>query len=207
MIKNPIIIYYQRILRKDTERENLESNVKLRLDLELKEDQLMPITSFYCEKKLLLGASPGMCYKQLLCHHNNLLISYYDVYQPKKYRNLLYEEEKKLIEIKKSLKLERGLFHPKYMMFNKILLGTTMMPCPIGEYLLESVILPNQDSTSKKRFSEFKEAWQKKTCLQCIKDFKEIKNRRIVEQYLFLKYQTQPSSRLFLTRQRRYCNQ
>ena len=80
-----------------------------------------------------------MCYRQLLCAHNNLLIGYYDIYKMKKYKNLLYEEEKKLIETKKSLKLERSMFHHRYMMYNKILLGTTMMPKPIGEYLLESV--------------------------------------------------------------------
>lgn len=141
MIKNPIILYYQKILRKDAERENLESNVKLRLDLDLEDNQMMPITSFYCEKKLILGSQPSMSYKQLLCHHKNLMIGYYDVYKVKKYRNLLYEDEKRLIEVKKSLKLERSLFHPKHMMFNKILLGTTMMPVPIVEYLLEAVKL------------------------------------------------------------------
>ena len=99
----------------------------------------MPITSFFCEKKLLLGSKPSMSYKQLMCQHKNLLIGYYDIYKMKKYKNLLYEEEKRLIDNKKSLKLERSLFHPKSIMFNKILLGTTMMPKPIGEYLIESV--------------------------------------------------------------------
>lgn len=196
MIKNPIILYYQRIMKKDAERENLESNVKLRLDLDLEDSQLMPITSFYCEKKLLLGSYPIMNYKQLLCQHKNLLIGYYDIYKNKKYKNLLYEDEKRLIESKKSLKLERSLLHPKYMMFNKILLGTTMMPTPIGEYLLESVKTYHQDSQSKRYYQEFKDAWQKKTCKYCVKDYKQIRSRRAVEQYLFLRYQSQPTSKL-----------
>ena len=80
-----------------------------------------------------------MCYNQLLCVHKNLLIGYYDIYKMKKYKNLLYEEEKRMIEKKKSFRLERSLFSSKHIMYNKILLGTIMMPNPIGEYLLESV--------------------------------------------------------------------
>lgn len=141
-IKNPMILYYQKVLKKDTERDNLESNVKVRLDLDLGQNQMMPVTSYYIEKRLLLGSQPSMCFRELLCHHGNLLAGYYDVYKGKKYKNLLYEEEKKLIETKKSLKMERSLFHHKHMMFNKILLSTTMIPTPVGEYLLESVCMP-----------------------------------------------------------------
>lgn len=144
-IKNPIIVYYQRVLGKDNERANLESSVKVRLEIELEKDQLMPLTSFYCEKKLLLGSSPSPNYKQLLCPHDNLMAGYYDVYPQKRYKNLLYEEEKKIIDSKKSLKLERSLFHERYFTYNRVVLGTTMIPKPIGEYLLENVL----DSSSR----------------------------------------------------------
>lgn len=136
-------------MHKDGQRDNLESNVKLRLDLDLDKDQLMPLTSFYCEKSLLLGARPSMNYNLILCSHGNLIAGYYDVYKQKKYKNLLYEEEKKMIEGKKSLKLEREQFHPKFFTFNRLVLGTTLIAKPIGEYLLDRVEVTNQGSAFK----------------------------------------------------------
>jgi hypothetical protein len=138
-IKNPIIVYYQRVMGKDAERDNLESSIKIRNEINLDIEQLMPMTSFYCEKKLLLGSNPSSNYKQLLCQHDNLMAGYYDVYPQKRYKNLLYEQEKKMIDNKQSLKLERSLFDDRYFTYNRVVLGTTMIPKPIGEYLLESV--------------------------------------------------------------------
>lgn len=139
-IKNPIIVYYQRVMGKDAERDNLESSIKIRNEINLDKEQLMPMTSFYCEKKLLLGSNPSSNYKQLLCQHDNLMAGYYDVYPQKRYKNLLYEQEKKMIDAKQSLKLERSLFDDRYFTYNRVVLGTTMIPKPIGEYLLESVL-------------------------------------------------------------------
>ena len=185
-IKNPIILYYQQVLHKDSERENLESNVKLRLELELPPKDFFPLPSFYCEKRILLGVNPLLHLDHFLCPHKKLILTYSDIYPAKQYKNLVYECERKMLAKKKTLIIERNMLSENLSSFNKILLGTTMMPKPIVDYVLE------YDRQSRKVYSDFSASFTDKKCGECLLVFDMIKKRRVVEQYLFLKYHTEP---------------
>lgn len=100
---------------------------------------MLPLPSYYCEKRVLMGTISKLDLRAYLCHHDNLIINYYDIYPGKKYKKLLYNAERKLIESKKSLKPERDLLCENSTMFNKILIGTTMLPEVLVDYLLDHV--------------------------------------------------------------------
>jgi len=185
-IRNPVILYYQQVLHKDSERENLESNVKTRLGLELQPYEYYPLPSFYCEKRILLGVNSPLNLSFYLCQHSNLILSYNDIYPAKKYKKLLYEAERKLIEQKKTLILERSMLREDKTTYNKVLLSCTMLPKPIVDYVLD------YDKESKRHYKDFLDAFIGKKCSVCLDTYNRIKRRRVVEQYLFLKYQAAP---------------
>lgn len=185
-IRNPVILYYQQVLQKDSERENLESNVKTRLGLELQPYEYFPLPSYYCEKRILLGVNSPLNLGYYLCPHLKLILNYNDIYPAKKYKKLLYDAEKKLIEQKKTLILERSMLREDRTTYNKILLSSTLLPKPIVDYVLD------YDKESKKHYKDFLDAFIGEKCRTCLDSYTAIKRRRAVEQYLFLKYHAAP---------------
>lgn len=139
-IRNPVLLIYQMASPKDGERENLESNIKTRLELGLKTADYFPLPSYFCEQRVLLGSRTPLYLSSYLCSHKKLQVGYYDIYEQKKYRKLLYEDEKKMIANKKTLRPERDLIVPSSGYFNRVLLGTTMIPKPIFDYIVDQVM-------------------------------------------------------------------
>ena len=95
-----------------------------------------------------------------------------------------------MIAVKKTLKPERDLLTPDSISFCKIVLGATLIPKPIADFFTDS------DSTCSNSSNQFVNAWNTKKCDQCIEEFDKVKGRRLVEQFLFLKYERIPISNL-----------
>ena len=104
---------------------------------ELENTDLMPLPYFYIEKRVFLGEADWKGWQQMICQHGRLLINYYDIYSQKQYSNLLYPNEYKNIETSRMLRWERSRLSSKSSCYNKILLGTTLLPKPIVECLLD----------------------------------------------------------------------
>ncbi len=183
-----MILYYQQILAPDGPRDNLESAIKLRFEMG-EDTQLVPLPNFYCEKRILLGASCNLKLDAYLCEHKRIIPAYYDIYPTKIYKNILYNAERDMISAKKSLKPERDLISTQSFALNKMLIGTTLIPKAIADYIIDS------DLGSLVVSKEFFEAWNSKKCDDCILSYEKIKKRRVVEQYLFLKYENYPVGR------------
>ena len=102
---------------------------------------LMALPFFLVEKQSYLRSPDWKGWRQMLCPHGRLMITYYDLYPPKKYKNLLYKGEYANIQNSRTLRPEREQLKADHAGFNKILLGTTLLPKSIAEAMLENVAL------------------------------------------------------------------
>ncbi len=98
----------------------------------------------------------------MVCEHGRLLINYYDIYSHKEYSNLLYPNEYKNIENSRTLRWERKRLSDKSACFNKILLGTTLLPRPIVECLLDG------EGDKKKIAAAMGKIFDDKVCSSCL---------------------------------------
>ena len=136
-VKDPQTLIY---VVKNTDQagsDNLKSVMQLRHELNVQE--LMPLPFYYVEKKVFLGTANKINYRNMMCPHRRFNLAYHDIYPPKKYKNLLYHNEYKNIENSRVLKPERSLISMKDMYLNKLLLGTTLLPASIVDYILDGV--------------------------------------------------------------------
>lgn len=161
---------------------NIKSILKTRNQLDVTE--LVPLPFFFIEKMAFLGQTSWQAYHSLLCSHGKLLLNYYDIFDTKHYHNLLYANEYKNIENSKTLRYERQLIHPSSVFYNKLLLGITMLPKPIAEALLEN------DPVKLEIFKIIKNILSPLKCTGCLNFYGEVRRIRVVERYLFLRYQT-----------------
>ncbi len=161
---------------------NIQSLMKIRH--ELSSEGLLPLPYFYIEKKVFLGDASWQGFEQMACPHGHLMLNYFDVYQPKEYKQLLYPREYANIEQSKVLKPERSLLSTPSFFFKKILLGTTFLPRSIVESLLE------KDKVNKSMASCIMDSFSHRRCKQCFEFYSRLRKLRTVERYLFLKYQT-----------------
>ena len=166
----------------------LKSMLPIRQDLleGLPPSSVIPLPCYFYEKSVCLASPPAVnCWKGLFCIHKRLLISYYDLYPPKKYKNLLYKGEYANIQNSRTLRPEReqirGGMDPHR---SKLLLGSTLLPVPVVESILES------QPEGRASFQLLKQAWENPSCSACLSYFTKLKLTRSVERYLFLKYQT-----------------
>lgn len=136
LISRPDILVYQKQLSPDQERSNIESNFKLRDQLEGVE--LAPLPCFYMEAVKLLGLKPKIQLSPFICEHGLLLPVYRDIY-PDDYASagLLKGEERALAT--RAVRPERRLCSSESMAFKRLLIGTTLLPKPIVDYILEIV--------------------------------------------------------------------
>lgn len=88
----------------------------------------------------MLGLLPAVDWSPIICSHKRLKLNYYDIYPAKQYRNLLYLKEYENVEHSKILRPERDLIHTRSYFLNKLLLGTTLLPKSVVEYILEEVL-------------------------------------------------------------------
>lgn len=132
------MIVYQKQISADQERSNIESNFRIRDQLEGVE--LAPLPCFYMEAVKLLGLKPVIQLSPFLCQHKLLVPIYRDIY-PNYYpgTSLLKEEEKALMT--RAIRPERKLSTSESAAFRRLLIGTTMLPKPIVDYILEKVVL------------------------------------------------------------------
>ena len=176
------MLIYQQVGKKDYDRDILESNIKTRLDLGLPVTRFLPIPHYYCEWKVFLGRSLPLDFKRLLCRHNLISPDYYDLYPAKRYKKLLHHGEEDIIKNKKTLLPERLKLKECSHSVKKILLGATLVPKPVAEYLCEKEPLWGD------LFPQFCEAWKQPPCSDCIDFHMHIKRRRTAERILFLRF-------------------
>lgn len=177
------MVYIQKLSASaESSSANIRSILKTRHDLPTSD--LFPVPFFYIEKRAFLGQTSWQAWQSLVCHHDRLLINYYDIYDVKQYRNILYAGEHDNISSSRILRYERQMVDPKSVFYNKILLGVTMLPKPIAEALLED------DPAKLEIFRMFCGLWSPVPCFHCHDFYQNIKRKRIVERYLFLRYQT-----------------
>lgn len=182
-IKHPKqLIYSQQDNPSSSMSKNLLSIMKARHDFPKAE--LVPLPFFYVEKRAFLGKSSWDSWRSMVCEHDNLLLNYSDVYPAKRYHKLLYSNEYLSIARSKTLRFEREQLQPEAVFFNKLLLGTTLLPRPIAEALVEA------ENDKIEAVGAIASLWKSDTCAQCLRFYKTIRKIRIVERYLFLRYQT-----------------
>ena len=153
-------------------------------------EELVPLPFFFIEKKAFLRTSNWDNWRSMICPHGRLLLNYFDVYPNKKYSNLLYRNEHRNIENSKTLRFERELLKCDSIFFNKLILGTTLLPQPIAEALIEN------DKEKVEVIGALSTIWDSEKCPACLHFYKTIRKIRIVERYLFLRYQTVSLSKL-----------
>lgn len=169
--------------------DNLKTLMQLRHELPAAE-KLYPLPFFYMEKRVLLGQLPALEWRAVYCPHGRFTLNYFDVFAPKRYRNLLYEGEHKNIENSKMLKPERAMIHQTSFFLNKLLLGTTLLPKAVVDCIFEGVGMNNQHADSLPARDKLYKAWEQPKCELCMEYYNKVKKRREVERYLFLKYQS-----------------
>lgn len=131
-----LVIYQQEIKSKGVS-DNLRSLVQNRLQLA---EVCYPLPFYYIEKRTILGLLPSVDWSPIICSHARLKLNYYDIYPAKQYRNLLYSKEYENVENSKILRPERDMIHSRSYFLNKLLLGTTLLPKSVVEYILEEVL-------------------------------------------------------------------
>lgn len=181
-IQKPSILIYQQVLGKDADREILHSNIKTRLDLDLPASRLHPVPFYYCESKVLLGWSCQSDCGKYLCTHAKIPPDYYDIYPAREYRELLHHGEADLLQKKKTLLPERVKLREAPHAVKKILLGTTLVPQPVAQYLSE------KEPQVFDSINMFALAWSQPPCPDCTEFHRELKKRRTVERLLFLRF-------------------
>ena len=182
---NPKFLVYTQKIVDQAKADNLKSLVKLRH--ELVDEDLQPLPFYYAEKMVFLGSSLNMNYHQTLCEHGKFILNYYDVFKPKKYFNLVYPNEYQAIDSSRTLRPEREQLADGVYNMNKLLLGTTMLPRSVVEYIYD-------EYSYGKMLKEYVAAvWKAPKCRDCVEKYGSIRKRRVVERYLFLKYQTKKS--------------
>jgi hypothetical protein len=155
-IKNPkLMVYYQKPEKSEFS-SNVISLMKVRHELlqplpsiresdckeqklKYKHEDMMAVPFFLVEKQSYLRSPEWIGWEQMLCQHGKIMITYYDVYPAKKYKNLLYKGEYASIQNSRTLRPERTQVRENHAGFNKILLGTTLLPKMIVEALLQNV--------------------------------------------------------------------
>jgi hypothetical protein len=152
-VRRPQILVYQKRITRDQERSNLESNFKVRDQLSGVE--LAPLPCFYMESIKLLGLKQKLHLSVFMCKHKLLSPVYRDLY-PEVFlkSNLLNDEESALS--KRAVRPERKLCMSKSMAMKRILIGTTLLPKPIVEYILEQVFIDDLDKHFRK-YQSFRE--------------------------------------------------
>ena len=88
------------------------------------------------------------------------------------------------IDHSKTLRFERQQLQRGAVFYNKLMLGTTLLPKAIAEALVET------DYDKTEAVAAIASLWRPNTCIQCLRFYKSIRKIRIVERYLFLRYQT-----------------
>lgn len=137
-ISKPYIVIYQKKLSPDTERKNLESNFELRDEFDGVE--LSPLPCFYMEEMKILGVKPNIELQAYLCPHGGLMPTYKDIYSDKPIKDLLLPGETEMLK-KRAVRPERKLCTSKSMALKSLLIGTTLLPKPIVDYVLEKVVV------------------------------------------------------------------
>jgi hypothetical protein len=146
-IQHPSLLVYQKRLREDPERQNLESMLKLRKEMDCLD--LAPLPCFYMEQLAMLGIRPHINLQEYMCPHEHLDPIYSDIYPKKPCRDIVLEEEWEVIERKSAIRPERLLVKSPSCAFKHLLLATTLLPKPIVEYILEKVPAVQEDQRKK----------------------------------------------------------
>lgn len=139
-INQPSVIIYQKSLVPDPERNNLESSFSLRDEFD--GVKLSPLPCFYMEQLKLLGVKAPINLNAVLCCHQLLPPSYRDIYPDRESAQTvrICEREVEILDKKRAVKPERNCCLSESMAFKRLLVGTTMLPSPIVDYILEKVV-------------------------------------------------------------------
>ena len=93
------------------------------------------------EELKLLGIKPSIDLEVFICKHKALLPSYRDIYPQSLQSNsvCISESELKILEKRRAVRPERKYCVSASSSLKKLLIGTTMLPKPIVDYILEKV--------------------------------------------------------------------
>lgn len=142
-INRPTLLIYQKSLVYDQEMKNVESSFDLRDQFEGVE--LSPLPCFYMEELKLLGIKLPIDLQVFLCKHDMFQPSYRDIYGytiDNRYINI-NDNEINIIEKKRAIKPERKYIQSSSYILKRLMIGTTMLPTPIVDYILEKVDIDN----------------------------------------------------------------
>ena len=94
------------------------------------------------EQLKLLGVKASINLSEVLCSHQMLPPSYRDIYPDRQAaQNVrICEREIEILDKKRAVKPERNCCRSNSMAFKRLLVGTTMLPSPIVDYILEKVV-------------------------------------------------------------------
>ena len=89
----------------------------------------------------MLGIKPSIDLEVFICKHKALLPSYRDIYPQSLQSNsvCISESELKILEKRRAVRPERKYCVSASSSLKKLLIGTTMLPKPIVDYILEKV--------------------------------------------------------------------
>ena len=138
-VSQPSLLIYQKQLGEDQERKNIDSSFKLRDEFEGVE--LAPLPCYYMEQVKLLGSKQRIDLSEFVCQHKMLQPRYQDIYEVRSpdFEANLEAGEFKMLEKRKGLKPERSFFNTKSKALRHLLIGTTFLPKPIVDFVLEKV--------------------------------------------------------------------
>lgn len=146
-VRHPTMLVYAAVNPKQAKADQIYNLVATRHELgtELL-DRLSPLPFYTIEKRAILGLTDSKSILSMLCPHKKLAPGYYDVYKPKQYRHILYEEEPANVKQTRTLQPERLALRRGQHTFNRLLLGTTLLPTAVVEALLEEVAMSDSES-------------------------------------------------------------
>lgn len=151
---------------------------------------LLPLPGFHLESVDLVGSRPSFSLDDILCTHYLFKPSYSDLYSLPPEETTLLDEEIKDLPGDGSIKLETDAMIDACASARLMLLGSTFLPSPIVEFVLEKVIMCLCKVMSHKLVSKYSEACLNfKVCPYCLKYETKMWQRRIVERIYFLKFE------------------
>lgn len=135
-----VLIYQKRFERSD-EAKNLQSSLMIRDSFQ--GVKLLPLPFFYLESVNFTGSRPSQTVAELLCKHGGFKPAYHDIIPPNNCTidGCLFAD--KHLERDKELKYELQAIEKASFSAKNFLLGSTWLPAPIVEFVLEKVVFSN----------------------------------------------------------------
>ena len=134
------MLIYQKKYEKSDESNNLQSSLLLRDSLA--GVGLLPLPFFHIEAIKLTGSKPSQLLRDILCQHMRLKPEYNDLVPKQKIFDMFIPGEELLPSFDSTLSPEISAIFKGCHTAKRFLLGSTWLPKPIVEFILEKVKNP-----------------------------------------------------------------